>query len=91
MTIIHPHSTLHVVKTASLSGVFIRFRNSVYDAVGIVKKYTSCVIRRMWNGAQFQTVRRSLLPTQSSTLEYGDSKYPENGGSKLLPNVANCR
>jgi len=42
MTIIHPHSTLHVVKTASLNGVFIRFRNSVYEAAGIVKT------RRVW-------------------------------------------
>ena len=47
MTIIHPHSTLLVVKTASLNGVFIRFRNSVYEAVGIVKKYTTCTTRRM--------------------------------------------
>jgi len=44
MTIIHPHSKLHVVKMASLSGVFIRFRNSVYEAVGIMKKYTSYII-----------------------------------------------
>jgi len=90
MTIIHPHSTLHVVKTVSLNGVFIRLRNSVYEAVGIVKKYTSYITRRMWNGTQLKTVRRSLLPTHSSTIDYGESKYPEDGGSRLL-SVANYR
>jgi hypothetical protein len=91
MTIIHPHSTLHIVKAASLNRLFIRFRNSLYEAAGIVKMYTSRLVRCMWNDAQLYIMRRSLPSPQSSALERADSNYPEDGGNKLGLNVANYR